>query len=191
MAKLYFYYSSMNAGKSTNLLQAAFNYEERNMKVWTFIPKIIGVSQIVSRIGLNSNAIVFDKQFNFIEFLIKDENKVDCVLVDEAQFLTKEHVLQLCEVCDELSIPVLCYGLRSDFLGEPFEGSKYLLTLSDKLIELKSMCGCGKKATMNMKKTINSVGQLLPILEGEQIDIGGNDKYISLCRKCYKKNTKS
>jgi thymidine kinase len=174
----------MNSGKSAILLQSAFNYEERNMKVLTFIPKIINCDEIVSRIGLRSKATVFDEEFNFIQCLRSTEG-ISCVLVDEAQFLTKNHVLQLCQVCDELSIPVLCYGLRSDFLGEPFEGSKYLLVLADKLIEIKNVCFCGKKATMNMRKTTDAEGHASPVTEGNQIDIGGNDKYISLCRKCY------
>ncbi len=184
MAKLYFYYSSMNSGKSAILLQSAFNYKEKNMQVLTFIPKIINCSKIVSRIGLQNEAIIFDEEFNFIQ-LLRDVDKISCVLIDEAQFLTKEHVLQLCQVCDELNIPVLCYGLRSDFLGVPFEGSKWLLTLADKLVEIKSICACGKKATMNMRKTTDAEGHDVPVIEGAQIDIGGNDKYVSVCRKCH------
>jgi thymidine kinase len=179
----------MNSGKSTMLLQSAFNYEERGMDVMLFIPKIIGSEYITSRIGLQRKAIVFDTSYDFFNTL--GERVVSCILIDEAQFLTKAHVLQLCRICDELNIPVLCYGLRSDFKGEPFEGSMYLLTLADKLVELKTICLCSKKATMNMRiqtplnTTILTSNTLTPILQGNQIEIGGNDKYISLCRKCY------
>lgn len=194
MTKLVFFYAAMNSGKSTMLLQAAFNYNERNMKVLLFLPKVIGTSLIVSRIGLQRDAIVFDEEFNFMEYILNTLDESDeldpfpasCILIDEAQFLTKEHVIQLCKVCDTLNLPVMCYGLRSDFLGEPFEGSKYLLTLADELIELKTVCVCGKKAIMNMRKIKNNTSTLLtPVLEGGQIEIGGNDKYISLCRTCY------
>ncbi len=184
MAKLYFYYSSMNSGKSAILLQSAFNYGEKNMKVLSFIPEIINCFEIISRIGLRCEAIVFNKEFDFVYYL-QSMSDISCVLIDEAQFLSRCQVLQLCRICDEMNIPVLCYGLRSDFLGEPFEGSKYLLTLADKLIEIKNICLCGKKATMNMRKSSDDEKNIIPITEGTQIEIGGNDKYISLCRKCY------
>jgi thymidine kinase len=128
-------------------------------------------------------ARVFDQSFDFYEYL-KGVNVIRCVLIDEAQFLTKAQVLNLAKVVDELSIPVLCYGLRTDFLGEPFEGSKYLLAIADKLVELKTICYCGKKATMNLRKKQDATG-VVAISEGAQVDIGGNDKYIALCRKCY------
>jgi thymidine kinase len=185
MAKIRFIYAAMNSGKSTMLLQTAFNYKERGMEVIMFLPKLIGTNLIVSRIGLQHKAIVFDANFNFFDE-IKKTIGISCVLIDEAQFLSKEHVLQLCRVCDELNIPILCYGLRSDFKGEPFEGSKYLLTLADELVELKTICVCNKKAIMNMRKVKDtSILSLTPVLQGDQVEIGGNDKYISLCRKCY------
>lgn len=179
----------MNSGKSTILLQAAFNYSERNMKIMLFIPRLMETNLITSRIGLQKEAHVFDTDDDLFE-IMKKTTDISCILIDEAQFLTKEHVLQLCKVCDILKIPVMCYGLRSDFMGEPFEGSKYLLTLADKLSELKTICICGNKATMNMRKVeSSSLTNLTPILEGAQVDIGGNEKYISLCRKCYAKFT--
>ncbi len=174
----------MNSGKSAILLQSAFNYGEKNMKVLSFIPEIINCFEIISRIGLRCEAIVFNKEFDFVYYL-QSMSDISCVLIDEAQFLSRCQVLQLCRICDEMNIPVLCYGLRSDFLGEPFEGSKYLLTLADKLIEIKNICLCGKKATMNMRKSSDDEKNIIPITEGTQIEIGGNDKYISLCRKCY------
>jgi thymidine kinase len=156
------------------------------MKVMAFLPALIQLENIESRVGLSRPAILFNENFNFYEYL-KDSKDVRCIFIDEAQFLNKKHVLQLGNVVDLLNIPVLCYGLRTDFKGELFEGSKYLLGLADKLIELKTVCVCGKKATMNLRKKesgdLNEV--LIPITEGDQIDIGGNDKYVSLCRKCF------
>lgn len=182
------------------LLQSEFNYRERDMDVCIFIPKIIQSAVITSRIGIEREAIVFDEYFDFYTYIdnIVKISKKACIMVDEAQFLCKNQVLQLCQIVDRLDIPVLCYGLRSDFKGEPFEGSKYLLTLADKLIELKTICYCGKKAIMNLRKkvpipedTVKATGEntlknrIIPITEGSQVDIGGNDKYIALCRKCY------
>lgn len=184
MAKLYFYYSAMNAGKSTILLQSSYNYRERGMHTLLYAPSIddrYGVGKISSRIGLDFAARIIDQHFN----LFADVNaakisdpKLACILVDEAQFLTKEHVLQLCRIVDELDIPVLCYGLRSDFQGEPFPGSLYLLALADNLVEIKTICHCGRKATMNMR--IDKDGK--KVTEGAQIAVGGNDMYVATCR---------
>ena len=182
MAKLYFYYSAMNAGKSTTLLQAAHNYEERGMRVLLFTPIIddrSGEGNIASRIGLNRNAFAFEKDFDLFVHVRKEQKKsaVNCVFVDEAQFLTSRQVLQLTLICDRLGIPVLCYGLRTDFRGEPFEGSKYLLAWADELGEIKTICHSGKKATMNAR--LGPGGER--VIEGEQIAIGLN--YVALSRQ--------
>lgn len=188
MAKLYFYYSAMNAGKSTTLLQSAYNYKERGMDTLLFIPAIdtrYEPSKIYSRIGLSAEAVSFNDEFNLFKYTqnqhLQNPN-LKCVLVDEAQFLTKRQVIELTDIVDRLNFPVLAYGIRSDFLGEPFEGSKYLLVWADNVIELKTICHCGKKAIMNAR--IDSNGQV--IKAGEQIQIGGNETYISLCRKHFK-----
>ena len=185
MAKLYFYYSAMNAGKSTVLLQSNYNYKERGMDTLLFSPAIddrYGKGKIHSRIGLSAEAILFDGEFDFFVYtkneLLNNAN-IKCVLVDEAQFLSKEQVKQLAEIVDKLNLPVLTYGLRSDYRGEPFPGSMYLLILADNLVEIKTICDCGKKAIMNAR--FNSAGQM--VRTGEQIHIGGNDQYISMCRK--------
>ena len=190
MAKLYFYYSAMNAGKTTKLLQNNFNYIERGMKtlLYTFAgDNRYGTAKITSRIGLSADANVFDNNtqlFEEINKIINNNNeKIACILIDEAQFLNKKQVRDLCKIVDELNIPVLTYGLRTDFLGEPFEGSLYLLLWSDELIEVKTICHCGKKAIMNAK--FNSNGEMITNSNNDQIDIGGNEKYISLCRKHY------
>lgn len=185
MAKLFFYYSAMNAGKTTSLLQSSYNYQERGMNTLTFTPDFdnrFGVGKISSRIGLQCDAHTFSKEFNFFEYISVQKKTVPnlkCILVDEAQFLTKQQIQQLCKVIDEHNLPVLCYGLRTDFLGELFEGSRYLLGWADELIELKTICHCGRKATMNPR--INPQGQM--VMEGAQVEIGGNDRYIALCRK--------
>ncbi len=185
MAKLHFYYSAMNAGKTTTLLQSSYNYIERGMETLLFIPKIdtrVAEGTIASRIGLESPAISFDEIFDFFTFTRQKKDslpKLTCILIDEAQFLKKEQVEQLCRIVDELKLPVLAYGLRSDFRGEPFEGSKYLLTWAEDLIEIKTICHCGKKATMNQRVDQNG----RPVRDGAQIEIGGNERYISLCRK--------
>jgi len=185
MAKLYFYYSAMNAGKTTTLLQSNYNYRERGMETLLYIPACdtrAGVGIISSRIGLSYPAYPFTDDFDFFaDVQSKKTDKVKCVLIDEAQFLTKQHVKQLCRVVDLLKLPVLTYGIRTDFLGEPFEGSLYLLAWAEELIEIKTICHCGSKATMNAR--IDEHGHILK--EGDQIDIGGNDKYIALCRKHY------
>ena len=187
MAKLYFYYSSMNAGKSTALLQSSYNYKERGMNTLILAPELddrYGVGMVKSRIGLESKATTFNRQQNLyalIERMI-DNQPLHCVLIDEAQFLTKQQVFELGEVTDKLNIPVLAYGLRTDFQGEPFEGSKYLLAWSDNLKELKAICHCGTKATMVVRLDANGKA----VREGSQIEIGGNDRYVSMCRRHFK-----
>lgn len=189
MAKLYFYYSAMNAGKSTTLLQSSYNYNERGMDTILFTPAIdtrYGEGKVSSRIGLDANAIAFDAQMNLFQISaqkLKDPKlNIKCVLIDEAQFLTKAQVGQLADISDELKIPVLAYGLRTDFLSEPFPGSLYLLAWADELIEIKTICHCGSKATMNMRIDENDN----KVSEGAQVEIGGNDRYVSTCRKHYK-----
>lgn len=187
MAKLYFYYSSMNAGKSTALLQSSYNYRERGMHTLVLAPQLddrYGVGKITSRIGLETDAEIFARDTDLLELIAEAHAKepLHCVLIDEAQFLTREQVYQLGEVTDSLNIPVLAYGLRTDFQGEPFEGSKYLLAWSDNLKELKAICHCGRKATMVLR--MDSEGR--PVREGSQVEIGGNDKYVSMCRKHFR-----
>ena len=182
MAQLYFYYSAMNAGKSTTLLQSAHNYRERGMRPLLYTPAVddrSGTRQITSRIGITAEATCFDRSYNFHTALaeLQQAEPVHCVLVDEAQFLTAKQVLQLTLVCDRLSIPVLCYGIRTDFRGEPFEGSTYLLAWADNLVEIKTICRSGKKATMNARLDANGNR----ITEGEQIDIGHH--YEAMSRK--------
>lgn len=178
----------MNAGKSTTLLQSSYNYYERGMETLLFVPKIddrYQTGQITSRIGLAEQAITIDNNTNLYGCVTKKlqhNSNIKCILVDEAQFLSKEHVQQLCNITDSLNLPVLAYGLRSDFQGEPFEGSKYLLVWADTLLELKTICHCGKKATMNIR--IDESGAT--VREGDQVEIGGNDRYIAVCRKHFK-----
>ena len=187
MAKLYFYYSSMNAGKSTALLQSSYNYRERGMNTLVLAPQLddrYGNGKVTSRIGIETDAKTFVPDDDLLA-LVEARNKhsqLHCVLIDEAQFLTKEQVFQLGEVTDKMNIPVLAYGLRTDFQGEPFEGSKYLLAWSDNLKELKAICDCGSKATMVVR--FDEGGNA--ITEGSQIEIGGNDRYVSMCRKHFK-----
>ena len=187
MAQMYFYYSAMNAGKSTTLLQSSFNYRERGMTPVIFTAAIddrYGKGKVSSRIGLQEEAELFNASDDLYARM-QDMNaakKVDCVLIDECQFLTKEQVYQLTEVVDKLHIPVLCYGLRSDFRGELFEGSRYLLAWADKLVELKTICHCGRKANMVIR--MDESGKA--IADGDQVVIGGNDRYVSVCRKHYK-----
>lgn len=187
MAKLYFYYSAMNAGKSTNLLQAAYNYHERGLRSLLLTPQLDtrdGVGRIASRIGLKADAIAFQQTDSLLNVCRNEhsESPVSCVFVDEAQFLTKRQVHELGDVADELSIPVLAYGLRTDFQGNLFEGSHYLLAWADVLTEIKTICHCGRKATMVLR--VDSAGQ--PIRGGEQIRIGGNESYVSVCRQHFK-----
>jgi thymidine kinase len=184
VAKLYFYYGSMNAGKSTVLLQAAFNYRERGMQTMLYTAAAhdrAGYGVIGSRIGLQAEAGTFDEDTPIrleVEAELK-KREVDCVLVDEAQSLTREQVLELASVCDELNIPVLAYGLRSDFQGNLFEGSGALLALADSLVEMKAICECGRKATMNLR--VDEDGNA--VRQGEQTEIGGNDRYVAVCRR--------
>ncbi len=182
MAKLYFYYSAMNAGKSTTLLQSDYNYRERGMRTLLFCPRLddrFGQAQISSRIGLQAQANLYESTTDLFTTIDAAHRKlpVNCVLVDEAQFLTPEQVLQLTLVCDHLNVPVLCYGLRTDFRGEPFEGSKYLLCWAEEIVEIKTVCFSGKKATMNAR--VDDQGR--QVTEGEQVQIGHH--YISLSRK--------
>ena len=189
MAKLYFYYAAMNAGKSTVLLQSSHNYRERGMHTLLFTPLIDTRYQpgtISSRIGLSERAFAFNDtdDLHKITFDLQQQGtKYSCVLIDEAQFLTREQVYQLTEITDKLSIPVLAYGLRTDFKGELFPGSQYLLAWADELIELKTICHCGRKAIMNMR--IDAEGKA--VVEGEQVLIGGNESYVSTCRLHFKK----
>lgn len=187
--KLYFYYSAMNAGKSTTLLQSSYNYIERGMQTILFAPKIdkrFGGPTIYSRIGLKQAAIGYDKDFNLFEFVETKKSelsKLACVFVDEAHFLTKNQVAQLVKITVDLNIAVLTYGLRTDFLGEPFEGSLYLLAWAQELVEIKTICFCGRKATMNIR--IDEQGK--PITAGAQVQIGGNESYISSCMEHFVK----
>jgi thymidine kinase len=183
MAKLYFYYASMNAGKSTNLLQANFNYGERGMAtmLWTAALDHRSAQPIASRIGLGAEASRFGPGTNLWEAVAAQhrETPLACVLIDEAQFLTATQVWQCARVADEGGIPVLCYGLRTDFRGDLFPGSAVLLGVADALIELKAVCHCGRKATMNLRT--DASGE--PITHGAQTQIGGNEQYVALCRK--------
>jgi thymidine kinase len=187
MAKLYFYYSAMNAGKTTALLQSAHNYRERGMNPLLFTPRLddrYEVGTIRSRIGLEAPATPFDRGDNLFE-LVQEQlanDNVHCVLVDEAQFLSRDQVFQLTEVVDRLDIPVLAFGLRTDFQGELFEGSRYLLAWADQLEELKTICHTGRKATMVLR--VDERGYALR--EGSQVEIGGNERYVSVSRKEFK-----
>ena len=191
MAKLYFYYSTMNAGKSTSLLQSAYNYQERGMNALLFAPKLddrYAIGKITSRIGLSSDALLYDDDTNF-ELMVNEKlskELIHCIFVDEAQFLLKKQVYQLSNIVDELGIPVLAYGLRNDFQAEPFEGSEYLLTWADELVEIKTICHCGRKANHVYRLQNGEV-----VTSGSQIQIGGNDSYVSVCRKHYKEAIKS
>ncbi len=182
MAQLYFYYSAMNAGKSTTLLQSAHNYRERGMKALLFTPTLDdrdGEGKITSRIGVSADAVAFHAEYDFFKYVSEMQQKevIHCVLIDEAQFLTPQQVLQLTLVCDQLNVPVLCYGIRTAFRGEPFSGSKYLLAWADNLLEIKTICRTGKKATMNAR--MDEAGNR--VTEGAQVDIGHH--YIAMSRK--------
>ena len=184
MAKLYFYYSSMNAGKSTSLLQSAYNYQELGMNSFLLTAEIddrYNVGKVTSRIGLEAGAHLFNQDHNLFELVSeRNENEqIDCVLIDESHFLSKEHVKQLGKVVDNLDIPVLCYGIRTDFRGELFPGSQYLLAWADNLNELKTVCHCGRKATMVVR--LDADGKV--VSDGDQVVIGGNDQYQSMCRR--------
>ena len=189
MAKLYFYYSAMNAGKTTTLLQSAHNYRERGMRVAILTPRLddrAGAGVVASRIGLRSEAVAFERDDDLERWIRNDiaaHGKLDCVLVDESQFLSKAQVWQLTEVVDALGIPVLAYGLRTDFRGELFEGSQYLLAWADNLVELKTICHTGRKATMVVR--VDAHGRA--VTDGPQVEVGGNERYVSVSRPEFKK----
>jgi thymidine kinase len=187
MAKLYFNYSTMNAGKSTALLQVAYNYAERGMQtlIFTALPGEKDRGRVASRIGIAADARRFNAATDFWETCVPAQP--NCVLIDEAQFLTKEQVRQLARVVDEANIPVMCYGLRTDFRGELFPGSAALLAWSDTLQELKTICACGRKATMVVR--VSPAGAVER--EGRQVELGGNERYVSLCRKHFSESMKS
>ncbi|MCS7463278.1 thymidine kinase [Paenibacillus doosanensis] len=182
MAKLYFRYGTMNSGKSIEVLRTAHNYEEQGKKVLLFTPSVddrYGVGTVASRIGMQKKAIIIDDQIDMIK--LAETEKPNCIIIDEAQFLNKGQVAQLTEIVDTLGIPVIAYGLRADFMGQLFEGSYHLLSLADKIEEIKTVCWyCDKKAIMNMRCKDGR-----PVFEGEQIQIGGNESYLPVCRKCY------
>ena len=183
MAKLYFYYASMNAGKSSTLLQADFNYRERGMRtsLWTAELDSRSEGMVRSRIGLEADAHRYTPETDLWGAIIAAHRAepLDAVLIDEAQFLTKAQVWQCARLADEAGIPVVCYGLRTDFQGELFPGSAALLGIADKLVELKGVCHCGRKATMNLR--VDDAGAA--VREGEQTEVGGNERYVALCRK--------
>lgn len=187
MAQLYFYYSAMNAGKSTSLLQSAYNYHERGMRAEIFTAALddrYGQGKVASRIGLQADAHLFNQQSDLFASIaeLATTGKIDCVFIDEAQFLSKQQVKQLTTVVDDLDIPILAYGLRTDFLGETFEGSHYLLAWADKMFELKTVCHCGRKANFVVRRDADGN----PVNQGLQVQVGGNDSYESMCRKHFR-----
>lgn len=187
MSKLYFRYGAMGSGKTIDLLKVAYNYKERNQEVLIFTAKIddrYEIGKITTRIGIQADAITFDSKTNFYRLIKQQETKPNCILIDESQFLTKKQVIELTDIVDILDIPVICYGLRSDFRMSFFEGSGPLMEMADKIEEIKTICECGKKATVNMR-LVNGI----PTIKGNKILIGGNDSYKAVCRKCYKKLT--
>lgn len=187
MAKLYFRYSAMGAGKSLDLLKVAFNYIERGRRVLLFTSALdhrYSEGLIRSRTGLERPAIPVTREFDIVKYVSTLTYRPDCMLFDEAQFLTKEQVLQMAELVDDRGIPVICYGLRSDFSGEPFEGSKYLMMIADTIEEIKTICHCGRKATMNLRLKDGKA-----VYTGEQILIGGNESYIPVCRRHWKEGS--
>jgi thymidine kinase len=183
MAKLYFYYSTMNAGKSTALLQASHNYGERGMRTLVYTAKLDDRAggRVASRIGISSEARHFTPDQDLFADVCAEagDGPIACILIDEAQFLAAEQVRQLARVVDQLNVPVLCYGLRTDFLGRLFEGSAQLLAWADNLVELKTVCHCGRKATMVVR--VRPDGRVET--SGAQVEIGGNDRYVPLCRR--------
>lgn len=189
MAKLYFRYGAMGSGKTIDLLKVAHNYEEKGQKALILTAGIddrYGVGKVTTRIGLQREAEIFNKDVNIFELVKNYIYKPDSILIDESQFLTKEHVNQISDIVDILDIPVMCYGLRADFRLEFFEGSMYLMAIADKIEEIKTVCECGAKATCNMRMINGKATN-----KGEKILIGGNDSYKSVCRKCYKKYIKN
>ena len=184
MAKLYFNYSTMNAGKSTLLLQASYNTRERGMQTYLLTAEIdgrTGDGLIGSRIGISARADTYDTKSNLFDMLQRRQKSgpIACVFIDEAQFLTKDQVWQLARAVDDLKLPVMCYGLRVDFRGELFPGSAALLALADEMREARTICFCGKKATMVVRQDEDGH----PLADGAQVQIGGNDAYVSLCRR--------
>ena len=187
MAQLYFYYSSMNAGKSTHLLQSSYNYNECGLRTVLYTAQIddrYAKGKVSSRLGISADAQLFTNDTNLLDEIstMQDNEKIACVLIDEAQFLTKAQVKQLTDIVDELHIPVLAYGIRTDFLGQTFTGSAALLAWADKLVELKTICHCGRKANFVIR--INSDGKAA--IGGEQVEVGGNERYQALCRNHFK-----
>ncbi len=185
MAQLYYRYSTMNAGKSIELIKVAYNYEERGQRVMTLLPAIddrYGVGVITSRIGIQREAMLVKDDTNILELFLaeKEKGEIDCVLIDECQFLRKHHVEELIEIVDTFNVPVMAYGLKNDFRNQLFEGSYYMLIYADKIEEIKTICWCGRKATMVARVVDGKI-----VKQGEQIVIGGNDMYVSLCRKHY------
>lgn len=185
MAQLYYRYSTMNAGKSIELIKVAYNYEERGKRVLVLTPSVddrFGVGVIASRIGVTREAVAVNDDTNILGLFMMENKRspIDCVLVDECQFLKKHHVQELVEIVDSCDVPVLAYGLKNDFKNELFEGSYYMLVYADKIEEIKTICWCGRKATMVARLVDGKF-----VKTGEQIVVGGNDMYISLCRKHY------
>ena len=185
LAQLYYRYSTMNAGKSIELIKVAYNYEERGQRVMTLLPAIddrYGVGVITSRIGIQREAMLVKDDTNILELFLaeKEKGEIDCVLIDECQFLRKHHVEELIEIVDTFNVPVMAYGLKNDFRNQLFEGSYYMLIYADKIEEIKTICWCGRKATMVARVVDGKI-----VKQGEQIVIGGNDMYVSLCRKHY------
>ena len=192
MAQLYYRYSTMNAGKSIELIKVAYNYEERGQRVMTLLPAIddrYGVGVITSRIGIQREAMLVKDDTNILELFLaeKEKGEIDCVLIDECQFLRKHHVEELIEIVDTFNVPVMAYGLKNDFRNQLFEGSYYMLIYADKIEEIKTICWCGRKATMVARVVDGKIVKQGRSLQkpGEQIVIGGNDMYVSLCRKHY------
>jgi len=188
MAQLYFYFSSMNAGKSTHLLQSSYNYQERNLTTAIYTAKIddrFAQGKVASRLGIDADAFLFDNNSNLYDEIVQKNNasKIDCVLIDEAQFLSTEQVRQLTDIVDLLHIPVLAYGIRTDFLGQTFSGSAALLAWADKLVELKTICHCGRKANFVVRR--DASGNV--VQGGAQVEVGGNERYEPLCRAHFKK----
>lgn len=185
MAQLFYKYSTMNAGKSIELIKVAYNYEERGKRVLAMVPAVDtrhGTGMITSRVGLQRDAIPIKADTNILELFLKENSRhqVDCVLIDECHFLLKHHVQELAEIVDSCNVPVMAYGLKNDFRNELFEGSYYMLAYADKIEEIKTICWCGKKATMAARVVDGKF-----VKEGKQILVGGNEMYVALCRKHY------
>ena len=186
MAQLYYRYSTMNAGKSIEVIKVAYNYEERGKNVLVLVPGVddrFGTGYVTSRIGARREALIVRDDTNILELFMRESSRkdIDCVLIDECQFLKKHHVEELVEIVDSFNVPVLAYGLKNDFRNELFEGSYYMLVYADKIEEIKTICWCGKKATCNARFDENGI-----VREGSQVMLGANDKYIALCRKHFK-----